>query len=368
MKKRFNENFNKLNRIRIALNRDLSNGLRLDRNEKVDDYSPEVIQGILDSFTAYDFSAYPEINSLYEKLAKWMEVNQECILLSSGSDAGIKQIIEMLSNENEKILVPSPTFAMYEVYCNMYNREFIEISYSPNDFLIDLESVYSQIDEKTALVFLPNPNQPIDTLNSIEIIEKLAQHCLKYNTFLVVDEAYYLFSDITAVGLTQRYDNVLVLRTFSKAFGLAGVRLGYIVGNKENIHYLEKTRHMIEANTLSIKSAEYLLDNMHFVHDYVSTIKLSQEYLKKELMDIGIKCTGANANFIFINLQTQDNRDDAIAYLKSKSIYVRGGFKEPWNSFIRVSIGTKEKMEIFIKEFKEWYKNYENFKYNLPIM
>lgn len=354
MKKRFNEYFSKLNRTRVSLNRDLNSGLRLDRNERVDDYAPEVIKGILDSFTAYDFSAYPEIDSLYKKLAKWMGIDEECILLTSGSDAGIKQIIEMLSNEGDKIFVPSPTFAMYEVYCHMYHRNFVEISYSLDSFLIDLESIYTQIDENTALVFLPNPNQPIDTLNSIETLEKLIQHCSKYNTFLVVDEAYYLFSDITAIELTQKYDNVLVLRTFSKAFGLAGVRLGYIVGNQENINYLGKTRHMIEANTLSVKSAEYLLDNIQFVHDYVATVKLSQEYLKQELLDIGIKCTGTNANFIFINLETQDKRDDAIQYLKSKSIYVRGGFKKPWDSFIRVSVGTKEKMKIFLKEFKQW--------------
>lgn len=354
MKKRINEHFNKLNRIRVSLNRDLDNGLRLDRNERVDDYAPEVINGILNSFSAYDFSAYPEINSLYAKLAQWIDIDSECILLTAGSDAGIKQIIEMLSNEGDKIIVPSPTFSMYEVYCHMYNRNFVEISYSPTDFSIDLESIYNSIDETTALVFLPNPNQPIDTLNSIEIIEKLAIHCLKNNTFLVVDEAYYLFSDISAVNLTQKYDNILVLRTFSKAFGLAGIRLGYILGNKKNIDYLEKTRHMVEANTLSVKSAEYMLENIHYVHDYVKTIKQSQQYLKEELMNMHINCIGTNANFIFINLQSQERRDDAITYLKSKRIYVRGGFKEPWNSFIRVSVGTKEKMKIFIKEFKAW--------------
>ncbi len=358
MKKRINEHFAKLERIRVSLNRDLNKGLRLDRNEKVDDYPAEVIQGILNSFSAYDFSAYPEIDSLYEKLSRWIGVDQECILLSSGSDAGIKQIIEMLSNENEKVIIPSPTFAMYEVYCNMYNRHFIEINYSPEDFSLDIESLYKNIDENTALVFLPNPNQPIDILNSIDMIDNLARYCLKYNTFLIVDEAYYLFSEITAVELSQKYDNVLILRTFSKAFGLAGVRLGYIIGNRDNINYLGKTRHMVEANILSVKSAEYLLDNLHFVHAYVEEIKNSQIYIKNELSKIDAKCLGSNANFIFIDLESQKNRDDIITYLKSKNVYVRGGFKEPWNTYIRVSVGTKEKMKIFIREFKSGIKNY----------
>ena len=356
MKKRFNEHFNKLNRLKVSLNRDLDNGLRLDRNEKVDDYAPEVIQGILDTITPYDFSAYPEIESLYEKLANWMNINSNNILLTSGSDAGIKQIIEMLSNENDKVLVPSPTFNMYEVYCHMYNRNFIEIQYSPDDFLIDINSIYNSIDTNTALVFLPNPNQPIDTLNSLEMIETLAQRCLEFNTFLVVDEAYYLFTEITAIELTQKYENVLILRTFSKAFGLAGVRLGYIIGNEENINYLSKTRLMVESNTLSVKSAEYLLDNMNYVYEHVSTIKESQKYLKKELKDIAVNCIGTNANFVFIDLETQEKRDAVISYLKTKNIYVRGGFKAPWNSFIRVSVGSQEKMEKFIKEFKSWIR------------
>jgi histidinol-phosphate aminotransferase len=356
MIKRFNSNFSRLNRLRVSLNRDLTSGLRLDRNEKVDDYPDEVIKGILQSITPYNFSAYPEVDTIYSKLSKWIGIEKECIILTSGSDAGIKQVIEMLSNENEKVLVPSPTFAMYEVYCQMYNRNFVEIGYSTKDFSINLEEIYNNIDENTALVFLPNPNQPIDTLNTIEMIKELAEYCLNYNAFLVVDEAYYLFSDISAVNLTQEFDNILVLRTFSKAFGLAGARLGYIIGNKENIEYLAKTRHMVEANTLSTKTAEFLLDNINYVYDYVSTIKSSQLYVLNELNNIGYKITGKNANFVFINMDTQDRRDDVIKFLKMQNVYVRGGFKDPWNSFIRVSIGSKEKMKIFIQKFKEWHE------------
>ena len=355
MTKRFNKNFNKLNRTRASLNRDLDSCLRLDRNEKVDNYPDEVIEGILNSFSAYDFSAYPEVGGLYQKLSKWVGVDEDNILLTFGSDAGIKQIIEMLSIENDKILVASPTFLMYEVYCDMYNRKFVDIAYSTENHTIDMDSLYNSIDSETALVFLPNPNQPIDTLNSLETIEKLAQHCLENNTFLVVDEAYYLFTDITAVELTQKYENVLVLRTFSKAFGLAGVRLGYIVGNQANITYLEKTRYMVEANTLSMKSAEYLLDNMHFVYDYVKTVKNSQRYLKEMLDSLDIKSLGSNASFVFIDIETEDRREQLISYLKTKNIYVRGGFPVPWNTFIRVSVGTMDKMELFAKEFKSWY-------------
>lgn len=357
MKKRINETYNSLGRTRTSLGRDFENGLRLDRNEKVEPHTKEFCDALVGCLDLQNIGAYPEVENLYEKLAKWVGVDSKELFLTDGSDGGIKLAIEMLSRDGDGVVVPVPTFAMYEVYASMYNRNFIPIQYSTSDYSLDMQSMYDSIDDNCAIVFLPNPNQPLDSVMPLGEIEKLAQKCLAHNAFLIIDEAYYLFSDTTAVELVKKYDNVLVLRTFSKAFGMAGIRLGYVVGNEENIKYLEKTRRMIETNSLSVRCAEFILDNMHFIYDDLKIIRNGQKYIQNELNKMGLKWVGENANFVFIDFGSEEEKLNIIKFLHGRKIYIRGGFQFPWNSFARVTVGNDSTMAIFMDNLKEYYIN-----------
>lgn len=353
MRDNFKKRFFELKRERVSLNRDFVNGLRLDRNEKVDDYDSEVFDEAVKCLLPSDLSAYPETDWFYVKLARFLGVDEKNIFLTQGSDGAIKHIIEMLCEEGQEIIVPTPTFAMYEVYAKMHNAVFVQLGYSGVSFELNLQKLYDSITDNTGILFLPNPNQPIDAILSSDIIEDIANKCLEKNIYLVVDEAYYIFSEQSSIDLIKKYKNVIILRTFSKAFGLAGARLGYIVSNETVIGYLEKGRLMVEANMLSLRFAAYFLDNYHHVLKYVSTIRESQKELHARLSLIGVKSYGKNCNFIFIDMLSQDRRDLIIKRLKDKNVYVRGGFIAPWNAFIRVSIGEMKKMEIFLEKFEE---------------
>lgn len=349
----FKPRFVNLKRERVSLNRDFEKGLRLDRNEKVDDYEPCIFEEVVKSFLPSDLSAYPETDWFYEKLSLYLGVDKNNIFLTQGSDGAIKHIFETLCFKGQKVVTPTPTFAMYEVYSKMHETIFVEISYDKNKFELKLDELCNNITDGVGVVFLPNPNQPIDSLIDLDALRDIANKCLEKNIYLVVDEAYFVFSDQSAMQLIYEFENVLILRTFSKAFGLAGARLGYIVSNEKLISYLEKGRLMVEANMLSLRTAAYFLDNYHYVLDYVKAVKESQKSIHDSLKPIGINSYGHNGNFVFIDLLSQDRRDAMISLLRQHSIYVRGGFREPWNSFIRVSVGKMDKMGIFIEKFKE---------------
>jgi len=353
MRDNFKKRFLELKRERVSLNRDFVNGLRLDRNEKVDDYDMDVFEEAVKGLLPSDLSAYPETDWFYTKLAKHLGVSERNLFLTQGSDGAIKHIIEMLCNEGREVVVPTPTFAMYEVYAKMYNTIFVQLGYDNVSFKLNLQKLYDSIGDNTGVLFLPNPNQPIDKILASNDIEDIANKCLEKNIYLVIDEAYYIFSEQSSIELIKKYENVIILRTFSKAFGLAGARLGYIVSNETVIEYLEKGRLMVEANMLSLRFAAYFLDNYHHVLKYVSTIRQSQKELHVKLNSIGVKSYGKNCNFIFIDMLSQDRRDLIIKLLKDRNIYVRGGFIAPWNTFIRVSIGEMKKMEIFLENFEE---------------
>ena len=155
---------------------------------------------------------------------------------------------------------------MCHVYSKIFNTNLTEIQYLPENRKLDWEQLYDFIDTKPRILFLPNPNQPIEDTLSIEQIDDLAKRTKINDTLLVIDEAYYYFGADTALQLTDQYKNLVVMRTFSKGFGVPSIRLGYMVSNEENIEFFAKTRFAHETNALSATVAEYLLDHFEIIY------------------------------------------------------------------------------------------------------
>ncbi len=345
-----------IKRVRISEERDLVNGLRLDRNEKVDNWPKDFILEALKSKPAAFFSIYPDLSGLYKKLASHLSVKEEQVLVFSGIDGVIKTLFEVLIEPNECVGVLYPTYAMYDVYAKLFQAKMIHVDYKP-DFSMDSDSFKSFLKSNPRIFFLPNPNQPIESCFSLEELRHMARQCLEVGCLFVVDEAYHYFGAESAIPLVDEFENVVVMRTFSKAFGVPSIRLGYMVSSTENMELLSKTRFAHEANALSAAVAEYLLDHFEIVKNYTDKINESRAYIKEELKKLGIFSYGNKGNYLLIDLKTAENCKKCVEFLRERKIYVKGPWSAPWDRYITVTLGIKDLMDRFLVEMKEFQKN-----------
>ena len=343
-----NTHLRSIKRIRIPEDRDLENGLRLNRNEKVENWGSEIVRDIFNNKPNWFLSTYPDSTNLYEKLSKHIGVDESKIMLTSGMDGGIKTLYEIMTDPGDHVGVSGPTYAMYYVYSNLFQTNLTEIQYSPLTLKLNWEQLNDFIDSKPVMLFIPNPNQPVEDALSKDQIAEIAERTKKNKTLFVVDEAYYMFGCESAMSLIDEFENLVVLRTFSKGFGVPSIRLGFMVSNKDNMEVLSKTRFAHESNSLRNAVAEYLLDHYDIVDNYVQKVIKGRTYVKEELANLGIKCNGESANYLLVDLVNTKKRDKTVAFLEKNLVYVKGNFNSPWDKYMLITVGPKELMERFI--------------------
>ena len=342
-----------LQRTRAGTYRDINSGIFLDRNERAVPYDNKINRLLSKYLEKINLNLYPEMDPFYIKLSNWLKVNKDEIYITEGVSGAIKGLIETLTLPGENnIVFPYPTFALYPVYCKMFDVKFKFINYKQN-YALDFEQLIGAVDKNTSIVFLPNPNTPIEGTIGIDKIKTLANHCNKKNVMLVLDEVYYPFGDITGIELIKEFDNVLIMRSFSKAFGLAGIRLGYLIGNSENISYVSKTRTGYESNSVSMSIASFYIDRYDIVLDYVQQVKEGLEFLKHKLNAIEIEYNGGDSgNSIYLNLKDAFLAKNIVESLITKNIYVRGNWPAPFNRGFSVTGAPINIMKIFYNEFQ----------------
>ena len=178
----FKPHIQKMERYQTSLGRDLSNGIRIDRNEKVSDFSTEVMNEIWKLFKNYSLSASPEAGPLYHKLAENYGINREKIFITSGITEGIRVLYDQATEVGDNIICLDPTYPMYWIYANMYQVEYRKLIYDTMTLKPDLKSLYNQLDKKTRFVFIPNPNLPIESCFGVDEIRQIARVCEKNET------------------------------------------------------------------------------------------------------------------------------------------------------------------------------------------
>lgn len=344
-----------LTRYQTSLGRDLEEGIRLDRNERVSPFSEEEIRSIFGMFRNYSLSASPEADFLYKRLADYLGIEEKRIFITNGVTEGIRVLYDFCTYPGDNVICLDPTYPMYKVYAEMYGLEYRRFTYDETSLRPNVATLYDQLDDKTKFVFIPNPNLPVESCFGIEEIGEFAEACKKNNSMLVVDEAYHYFGGPSTLDLVKKYDNFVVFRSFSKAYGLAGLRIGFMVGGIQFIDYISKSRSLVESNTLSMQIAEYFLSHSELRDRHVEEVKKGSLYLQQELDRLGLRWHGGNyTNGILIFLHSKNEADHVVSYLKERHIYIRGSFGPPFSSCIRVSIGSRPYMERFVSTLKEW--------------
>jgi histidinol-phosphate aminotransferase len=349
-----------MNRYQTSLGRDLEHGIRLDRNEKISNFSKDLLSDLWSQLPDYCLSASPESENLYMKISKELNVPRDHLFLANGITEGIRILYEFFASPGDNVICLDPTYPMYSIYAKMQQIEYRKFTYNKETLKPDLSTLYSQLDEKTKFVIIPNPNLPIESCFDPKELYEIAKKCKENNTILIVDEAYHFFGSQTVIPYLKDFDNLIIMRTFSKAYGLAGLRIGYMISNPETIQYVSKSRSIVESNTLSMATAEYFLDHPEIKEAHVNEVKMGAKYLQTELNNLGIKWIGANyTNGILIFLKNKEESQSAVQFLKERKIYIRGSFEEPFEATIRISIGSIDSMKSFLKEFINWQNSKE---------
>jgi len=343
-----------LSRVRVSEGRDLAHGLRLDRNERVEDWPLEFLSDIFKHAPSSLLSTYPDQTRLYELLSTFHNIPTSQLLLTSGIDGGLQTLFQLCTHPGDRVGVLSPTYAMYDIYSRIHQVDLFHLGYK-SDLSLDLGAIFEFIETKPKILFLPNPNQPIEDTFDNELTAKLAQKCLESNTLIVLDEAYHLFGADTAIPLVTRFPNLVVTRTFSKAFGVPSIRLGYLVSNEGNMFILSKSRLAHESNSLSNYVAEYLLENYHIVQSYIDQIVLSRSDILHYFSGLSIAARSQLGNYVLVDLGNKLIAKECVQYLRENLIYVKGPWKEPYENYMSITLGPIDKMLRFKQLFTKFY-------------
>lgn len=314
--------------------------IRLDKNERITPFPEKFWQETLAEISQEMVQACPEVWPLYKKLSVFHGLSPEHFLLSAGSDAAIRHCFEVFVAPGDVVFYPEPTFAMVTIYGQLYGAEMNAIQYDSN-LQPDIDSMVAAIDKRTSLVILANPNSPVGTYVSNSKVDKILQKAATYRVPVLIDEAYFGFHPYTALELLSEYKNLIVTRSFSKITGMAGLRVGYAIGNPEVISLLTKFRPMYEVNSVGIHFANKILDHWAVAEDYGNRTIEGRNRFVSFLKDCGFPVVNTETNFIHVDFGPL--KEEILEILAAKGILVRGMLNIPgYENYTRFSVGPWE--------------------------
>jgi histidinol-phosphate aminotransferase len=322
--------------------------LRLDFNENTKGCSPAVLR-TLKKLAAEDITVYPEYDELRSELAQACGLQPENILLTNGSDEGLRYIFDAYLGRGDEIVIPVPTFAMITIYADLREAKTVEVPYR-RDFSFPVQRVLRAISDRTKIVVLVNPNNPTGTEIKPADVERIVRKAR--NSLVIVDEAYHQYLGHTAIRLLKKYSNILVIQTLSKAYGLAGLRIGYVAGSEEMIASLSKVVSPYSVNSVAVACARSALADSSYVTRYVKEVKESKEFLQAKLKKLGLRVVPSAANFFLVDFAGKAAFVDAA--LKKEGILVRDRSSVPGlKGFVRIGVGTKKQCETLLGSLRK---------------
>ncbi|KGG80123.1 histidinol-phosphate aminotransferase [Caloranaerobacter azorensis H53214] len=323
--------------------------VKLASNENPLGSSPKAIEAVKKA--AENLAIYPDGNAtmLKNALAKKTGLKTTQILPSSGSDEMIDIIAKTFINKNDEVIMADLTFPRYITTTKMMGGKPVIVPLK--NWTYDLEGMKKAITDKTKLIWLCNPNNPTGTMfTEDELLDFLKS--VPNNIVVVYDEAYneYVTRDDypkNSIKFLKDYSNLIVLRTFSKIYGLAALRVGYALASEEIIHNMNKIRGPFNVNKLAQAAAIAALEDEDFIKKTYELNKQEKEYLYKEFKNLGLEYAPSETNHIFVNVKRDAN--EVFIELQKRGMIIRP-IKDTW---VRITIGTPEQNELLIKLLKE---------------
>lgn len=318
--------------------------IKLNTNENPYPPAPGV-QNILRNMNADKMRLYPDPTAadLVGAVADFYHLQKEQVFVGVGSDDVLAMCFMTFFNSERPILFPDITYSFYDVWAQLLRIPYERPALTEN-FSIRKEDYYK---ENGGVIF-PNPNAPTGVDMELEEIEDIIRH--NQDVVVIVDEAYVDFGAQTALPLIEKYDNLLVVQTFSKSRSMAGMRIGYAMGNPALIRYLNDVKYSFNSYTMNrtaILTGVAAIQDKEYFEDTVRKIVETREWTKRELKKLGFSFRDSKSNFIFASHESV-LAEELFMALRKEHIYVRYFSAERIKNYLRITIGTQEEMEAFI--------------------
>ncbi len=312
--------------------------IRLSRNERVEPLPDWFVQRIRDTVTSELFTNYPAADTLYRELSDSLELETDQVLVTAGSDAAIKSVYEAYVRPGDSVVALEPSYAMFAVYAQMFGARHTGIPIA-RDLEVPGEALLAAIQPGVRLVILANPNQPTGSLIDESVLLEAIERAGTVGALVAVDEAYYPFSGSTALGRLAEHPQLLIIRTFSKAAGLAGLRIGYAAGHPEVILNLSKVRSVNPVSSVAIACALEVVRAPQVIDDYVAEVRDGTRVLAAKAKELGLGPIEPHANFMLIRVAPRFEPRALVRELETHGFLIKGPFGEPMTDCIRVTLG-----------------------------
>ena len=326
--------------------------MKLNTNENPYPPAPNVAK-VLRGMDTDAFRRYPDpaCSGLVKELAEFYGVAEDQVFVGVGSDDVLAMCFLTFFNSEKPILFPDITYSFYKVWADLYR-----IPYSCPELDENFRLVKEDYFQENGGIIFPNPNAPTAIYESLDTVEEIIRR--NQDVIVIVDEAYVDFAGRSALELIDRYDNLIVVQTFSKARSMAGMRIGYAISNPLLIRYLNDAKYSFNSYTMNqtslICGVEALKDRAYF-EECIRKLIETRTWTAGELRKLGFQMTDSGANFLFITHQEYDAQE-LFEALKAHDIYVRHWNSKRNEQYLRVTIGTREEIEAFVAFLKDYMK------------
>jgi histidinol-phosphate aminotransferase len=316
--------------------------LRLDFNENTLGCSPAVLRAIR-RVTPERVAMYPEYESARRRMARFFGVRPEELALTNGADEALRLVFDAFVERGDRVLMAHPTFTMYSIYAALFAARVIGLRYDAamRFPLAEALSALRRASGAPRLFFLANPNNPTGTLLGAEEIRRLVEAARR--TLVVVDEAYFEFCGVTVLPWIRRYPHLVVVRTFSKANGLAGLRLGCLMAGEQTARAFRRAQPPFPVNCLALEAALAAIGDAGYRREYAREVLRARRELENALNRLGVRAFPSGGNFLLADFGPAAGR--VLRALERNSILVRdreADFGRP--GFLRITVGTRGQM------------------------
>ena len=331
-----------------------ANLIKLNQNENPFDLPEEIKRELVEEFIRQPWNRYPDVfpTELIASLATYLNMSMESIIAANGSNELMYTVLMTIVSKGTKVLIPTPTFFLYEKIVNVLEGQLISVPAKSNlSFDVD-RIIETAKKEKPSLIILNSPNSPTGQMMSIEEVERIISET---DAIVLVDEAYIEFADLpTVLPLLQRYDRLIILRTFSKAFSLAGLRIGYLLAQPALCLELLKPKIPFTVNNFSSSVAIKLVKNSELILERIHYVKHQKDFLYRELSIIDeLNVFSSQTNFLIFTVKK--NAQILFDNLFSENVLIRDVSSYPQlENTLRVNAGTENENKTFVAALKKY--------------
>jgi histidinol-phosphate aminotransferase len=326
-------------------------GLSLDLNENMLGCSPRVLAR-LRTLSTEDVARYPQRDVGERVVAGFLNVDPEQVLLTNGVDETLCVLFATYLREDSDLILSDPTFVMYPIFGQAFGAQLVRVS-AGEDFAFPTAEILSRISPRTHVIAIANPNNPTGTVappaDLLRILEAAP------DAAVLIDEAYFEFYGETMLRELPRHKNLFIARTFSKAYGLAGLRLGVLMGPPEQIGYIRRFCSPFNVNAVALACLGEAVADQAFVREYVTQVKQGRDRITKLCQELGLRFWPSSANFVLVRVG--GSAEAFVEATQKRGVMVRDSSSDPGcEGCVRITVPTSEQMDAVLEAIHQTLK------------